>query len=222
MAQHVTHENCPNFGLKFEELIGLTGIYGVHPELRNDLDKLKGNYTKNLGYINYFKAYHRPNHIQVEFETDKLKELTRRIDFNERFIENQSIKAVDGISGLSLPCLYSQVENARNLGFARIECHAYGVAGEAEYKGHFMWGKYGFQMSPDDQREFLKLMKELGRPEKTLYELFQSGDGLPLWRDKIGSEWFGEFDTNAGSVSCEILERAWEKERQKKAKKSAS
>ncbi|MDE3248898.1 MAG: hypothetical protein KGO82_09575 [Bacteroidota bacterium] len=190
--QYLTKKNCKKLtNYTFDQIIGLTGIHGVHSAA-----ELASNAVK------YFQADIDGKIVNVEYETDLLEEFIIRIDLIEKTIKDEKFISTEVKKGISFPWLVSQVDAAVELGFKKISIDAYGgIRAENKYTGFIVWGRYGFVMSSaEDKREFKHAMISHGRAEKTLFELLHAPGGSDLW-NTIGWDWLGEFNLSSNSLA---------------------
>jgi hypothetical protein len=199
MFTDVTEKNCKKLtGLNFEELIGITGIYGIHEK----------RYVGLLIKVKrpHFLATFSDESVVVEFSTSLVKDLHVRIDLYHKTVTNILFEAKKSGNGIAFPRLYSQVHYAQKAGFKTIKLTAWGDYKHIKkYSGYIVWGKYGFLMvDPEQKEKFFTIVKKDKRADTLLYYLLQTTAGVELWK-KQGFYWYGEFDLTDESISMMIL-----------------
>ena len=194
--QRINKKNSKQLtGYSLEKLVALTGIYGIHAIANLEAATVS------------FEAHISARNVTVDIETYLVEELVVEINLQAKIISNLSIKTTGVQKGISFSMLEAQVAAARKAGFHSLELNAYGYPSiKGKYNGYITWGKYGYLMADKaDQATFMNKMKEHGRPEKRLYDLLATKDGLQLWENTIGFKWLGVFNCRKNSESMQIL-----------------
>lgn len=185
--------NCLKYTeMEFEDIISLTGIFGIHPDLEGNTDKLT---EKGLGSISLYYGIISGANVKFEFESDRLKKYKILVNFKEKTIFNDLIRTQKNVTGVSLPAIESQTAAAKRLKFPTIELHAYGQPGDKSFIGHKVWAKYGFKMGETDFEKFQNKTSKFKTPPKDLNELLTTTAGQNFW-DSNGFPWLGIFEVN--------------------------
>ncbi len=107
--------------------------------------------------------------------------------------------------GIGLNLFLNQVKEARQSGFKYLKVGAAGDYYSRErWNGYITWAKFGYEMLPNDQSNFLNLMKQNNRTEKTVFELVSTKEGLAFWEKNV-SWWDGKLDLSDNSKSMQIF-----------------
>lgn len=150
--------------------------------------------------------YQRADSIISEIHTDQYK-IVRSIHYNDKWIYNDLMKVYDHGGGIGLNLFVNQVREARSNGFKYLKVSAAGdYHSKDKWNGYITWAKFGYEMLPNDQLNFLKLMQQNNRIEKTVFELVSTKEGLAFW-EKNGSWWDGKFDLSNNSKSMQNLQK---------------
>lgn len=150
--------------------------------------------------------YERGISIDSRINTDQY-EIHRTIHYKDKWIYNSLMDVKEKGGGIGLNLFVNQVKEARLSGFKYLKV---GAAGEFHTKdkwnGYITWAKFGYEMLPNDQLNFLKTMSINGRKEKTVSELVSTKEGADFW-EKKGSWWDGKFDLTNNSKSMQNLQK---------------
>jgi hypothetical protein len=175
-------------GLTFEELIGLTGMYGVYPHFTF------GNARKN-SHITYdpkakiVTVYILIGCIDTLYLTINLNDEQRFINFDSLETEKKNI------DNLALLLVKDMVRNCMKHDIEKITLTA---ARGGHYTGDVVWALAAFIPDPPFKRYVDPLLIEYNdnykmpedEPISTLYELLICKNGRELWRSK-GHWWAG-------------------------------
>jgi hypothetical protein len=176
-----------------EEIVYLTGIAGVHPELQKE-DNIK------------IEIYPYVDCIRVFLTSSAIKRLQIIIYPGNKYIDNQNIRSTKSITGIGSRWVYAQAREAERQAFKYLQAIAYkDDSGSTEiWSGYIVWGKLGYLLYEDSIQDFERLMLRFGRSEKTLEELIKYPEGLTFWI-KEGFPWKAWFDLTKESESKRIL-----------------
>lgn len=135
-------------------------------------------------------------------------ELRIKFDLETKTISNYTFILFSTGMRRGTHAMMTQVNLATYAGFEKLECSAIGNGAEfAQYGGYFhgyiTWGKMGFTMQPEDQKQFEEFMVTK-RSEKRLHELLKTKQGEFCWTWN-GWEWDGEFALYQGSINRNIF-----------------
>lgn len=184
--------DCHNISQEeYETILELTGVFGVEKTVYRD-------------QMTDFLCDKERKVVEVTLSTEQFKTLSVKIDFKNGYIQNRLVISNRKRSNLSPYLLYAQVYAARELKFKHLSVYAFGNATKEDCNGYLVWGKVGYQLEPKFQRQFLALMKSLGRDENYLHELLKTKNGTKVWR-KHGFEWEGKFMLHGNAKSYGIL-----------------
>ena len=198
-------------GFTHEQLLELTGIYGVHGK------KVFFQWLGN-GLIGYrIEVNNVTNELTITIKSPLkvnltvIKELTVIVKskteiYNASFLLHDWAKNSNGNYGFKR--LYKEIITARKLGIKRITLWAYGNYREIKkWTGYLIWGKYGFTMY--EVNEILKFQFQMvadNLPHKVINSLVVTKEGTAYWKH-TGWDWKGEFETQPTSSHFKILKR---------------
>jgi len=170
-----------------EEIVHLTGIIGIHPDLSKHDDI-------NIEISPFVDC------TRVVVSSAAIKYLLFVIYYSFNCIDNLNIRATHLRSGIASKWVLSQSTAATAQRLKHLEAYAFREGTTAEWSGYIVWGKLGYLMHGDSLGEFENLMNDKGRSEKSLEELISHTEGLEFWIAE-GFPWQGRFDLAIGSES---------------------
>jgi len=174
LNKHITPKTCKDvLQYSVEEVIALTGIYGIEKSFKN---------ITVVQFEGYYPA------LTISITLDKIGlELIRRIRFDERYIYNDKFKVREEFrqQGHALRMLENQIDVATSSGFDDLRCWAYGGAhvDPKIFCGHIIWAKLGFTPFDRSIEEFADWLKLNKRTETTMQQLMSTDNGRELWND---------------------------------------
>jgi hypothetical protein len=189
----ITHSSIHPATYTNEEIIYLTGIIGVHPDLTKQ---------DNISIeINPF-----PDATIVILKSAAIERLEIMIYNRFNYIENLCLRGTQQKSGIASKWVASQAAAASSRGFKHLEATAYkdSSGSTTVWSGYIVWGKLGYLLYDTSIKDFENLMKNKGRTEKTIIELISTQEGLNFWIAE-GFSWQAIFDLTKDSESFNIL-----------------
>lgn len=190
---NVTIEDGYDWPYSLSTLIGLTGIYGIHP-MPQQTDEIR--------------VVVRPkrNSILIYVTSQILHELNMVIHPGSKLIENESIHSTGYQKGVAACWVKAQTDRASQEGFTCIRALAFrDDNAPIPIIGYIVWGKLGYLLFGDRaHREFKRLMDQSKRSETTIASLLSDPEGLQLWI-KDGFSWQALFDLAEDSESRRVL-----------------
>ncbi|WP_374949571.1 hypothetical protein [Mucilaginibacter sp.] len=184
--------------LSDEEVLGLSGFYGVHK--KSEIETIKPKITR-INEVDFVK-------INISFKSSLIRQCNREINIQNNAISNNGFFSNRVIDRSGLLCLQSQIEFARKHQLKRIYLTAFRdefyETGEY-YNGYYSWGRYGFLMNRlDQQSEFLTMMHDHNYEETNIHDLVKYKQGRDFWVS-IRTTWEGYFDLHLRSTSSLIF-----------------
>jgi GNAT superfamily N-acetyltransferase len=174
----------------------LTGIFGFV----ENIDRLEID-------VHYYEVNPEEIYLHVQYKDISL---SRVIDVEQKLIKNSSfvIDEENQNNGIGTQILLSQIRNARNLGYKKLEVMAVdgGVhrqnKGYLEFVGYHVWAKFGFTMDQPSELKFREILNASPYTDRfvNLYEMVQDEQGLKYWK-KHGKRWNGEYDLAPNSIN---------------------
>jgi hypothetical protein len=191
--------NCRSeTGLEIDELLELTGIFGIHNARAFNALIIRSQVSAQLTK--------EGNIVTVKIKTPLVKALEVDIYFKLKIIHIELFQAVNPADQIGFPRLIAQIDAAKKNGYTRITLLAYGNKTLLNnWTGYIVWGKYGFLMvTPKHIQQFEKLIE--GTPFagcRYIGDLVSTEPGTIFWRDN-GWTWAGEFILDPASESMRI------------------
>jgi hypothetical protein len=188
-------------GFTFNEIIELSGLYGVHTE--EDVELKLG-----VGPIESLEVPFIKGSIIVYAKTNSLEKFEVEIQKSSQLIRDNLIVSTGKERAVAARILKSQIRHALRKNIKTIVLHAYGNHSiREEFNGYVTWGKFGFEMDKFSFGRFNKLIKDHGRKERSLFELLQTEEGNSFWV-KYGDSWIAEMNLNTRSRSYKRFKRS--------------
>jgi len=194
MIEHISVTIRPDKQLPFsqEELLGICGLFGIHPE-----PKASDQITVEINpYVDC---------VRININSIAVSNLQVVIYPTNKYLENQFIRARKPGSGIGARWVKGQSVAAAANDFKRMIAEAYRADDHSgNWTGYLVWAKYGYLMQASSKTDFDHFLKLHGRDENTLYQLISTEEGLILWIAE-GFSWEAEFDLAQDSESNRIL-----------------
>jgi len=178
------------------EIIALSGVLGIHNNLKDANLNLKIEIERKSDYIRLY------------ITSVEIKELFVLIYPCNKVIHNESFIKQTTRTGLAFEWVSTQVSFATLFPFKKLKGSAHRNDGDkkTKWKGYFIWPKFGYVMEEEEENALKRQLNRDLRNEKNLQELFLTDDGIEYWI-KTGDTWKCLFDLDQNSTSRNILKK---------------
>jgi hypothetical protein len=198
-TNYLSNISVVNFGISPETDSFLTSIHCNEIELLNMAGGIPEPGTNEILHTAEYAA----NTNSVVFSSEsELFFAERELFWSDKFIDNKFLTVFAAGRGIGTYIFFNEIIQARKLG---IVCLKVSAAKSDRLNGYYTWARLGYSIdSPEDLEDFVQLMGDHGRNEKSMIELMSTKEGREFWK-KNGFWWQGVFDLSPGSENIKAF-----------------